>query len=196
VAAVAGSIALTAAVAAARLGWRLAAVAAVITATLVLVAPQWAFNRARILASLDTQDPRSRPHIWQIASRIIADHPIAGTGLGTFPRAYARYTSTGPEGDPPFAHNLFVNFAVETGLAGLTALLVFLGTGAAALVRWHARARAGPARLTSGTVLGMAAALLVHQMVDGTIMGVHLTFALYALIGLGLAGAADAPAST
>jgi O-antigen ligase len=117
-----------------------------------------------------------------------------GTGLGSFAHAYARYTSTGPAGDPPFAHNLLVNFAVETGLAGLAALLLFLGTGMAALIRWYVRERAGPARLVSATTLGMVTALLAHQMVDGTIMGVHLTFALYALIGLGLAGtgAADA----
>jgi len=119
---------------------------------------------------------------------MIADHPIVGSGLATFPFAYERYTGEDPSTAPPFAHNLFLNFAVETGILGLAALLFFIGTGTAAIVRWHKRSPQGSAeRAMSAIVLAALVALLGHQLVDGTIMGVHISFALFALLALGAA---------
>jgi hypothetical protein len=190
-AAVMGFLVLIAATAAPRLGVRLLVLAGGIALVVALVAPQWAFHSGRIRESLDTQNRQSRPFIWQVVPRMVADHPILGTGLASFPHIYARYVPTDPENDPPFAHNILLNFAVETGLLGVAALVGFLGAGLVALIRWHSR-QAGEARIISATTLAMLGALLAHQLVDGTLMGVHLTFALFALFGLGIAGDAQA----
>jgi len=127
--------------------------------------------------------------------RIVADHPVLGTGFTTFVLAYAEYTPP-PHlpGFPPHAHNLYLTFAAETGLIGLAALVAFLWAGATTVWRWHvASAPGGPARVDSGIVFAAVIALLAHQLVDATLTGSSVAFGLYALFGL---GAATDPART
>ena len=96
--------------------------------------------------------------------RMIADNPMFGVGIRQFRLRFGEYSPPEAKGyveDDP--HNHLLGFATEMGVIGLTAFLLFLGTGATAAVRLL-RARAdGPA---TGLSLGLAAMLITcvsHQ---------------------------------
>jgi putative inorganic carbon (HCO3(-)) transporter len=175
--------------------YTLAAVVIPIIVAAPFLAPRWTWHAGRLGDLATTEGPFSRLALWRVVPAIVADHALVGTGLGTFQFAYERYrrqTSAVP--DAPFAHNLFLNFAAETGLLGLGALLLMLGGGILTLVRWLRRA-AGDAehRLISAMALAAFATLLAHQMVDGTVLRVHLAIGLFALLGFGAAGDFGSP---
>jgi O-antigen ligase len=128
--------------------------------------------------------------VWLVVPQIVADHPLLGTGLNTFPLAFSRYGRTGLTGPPPHAHNIFLNFAAETGVVGLAAFVAWLLTGTLTIWRWHSHNPPGSGERTlSAIVLAALAALLGHQLVDGTVLGSSIAFGLYAFFGLGAAAA-------
>lgn len=171
------------------LGLRLLILALLVAAALPFLTAQWA-SQAPTRVSENPDVPRSRIGVWRVVPRIVAGHPLLGTGLNTFPLAYSRYeTLVGTLGPPPHAHNVFLNFAAETGLIGLAAFVTWLGSGTLAIWRWHTRNPPGSSERTlSAMVLAALAALLGHQLVDGTILGTSIGFGLYAFLGLGAAG--------
>lgn len=149
---------------------------------------------ARFLSSLDPQRNLDRLLLWRAALRMVADHPWTGVGFGAFVREYPSYRLEGdPNTAPPFAHNLPLSLAAETGLVGLAAFLVFL----AAVIRAGLRAvlRAPPAgRPARAAVLSALAAVLAQQLVDGTLQSFHLGFAFW-FLSAALVAAADTPGS-
>lgn len=98
-----------------------------------------------------------RTDVWAAALRIALGNPL-GVGPG---RAGALIDAAVP-GDEPFAHahNLWLNYAVETGVAGLAAVLLLTAAAAAVAVRAAARgsltAAAAGAGLAGFAVLGLA----------------------------------------
>lgn len=187
--ALAGSAVLLARTAPKRLWPGVLAVTAVVILSLPATGPRLSWHLARILDSASPEGPTSRIPIWRVVPRIVIAHPVLGTGLGTFPLAYARYAEPHPGSENmPFAHNILLNFMAETGIAGLAALLHFLGIGVAAAIRWHVRSpHEGAEHLMSALVLAALTALLAQQMVDGTVMGLHIAVGLYLLLGLSAA---------
>ncbi len=163
--------------------------ALLIAVVFLYLSPEWRTVGNRIRTTVDTHDPLSRLTIWHVVPRIVADHPVLGTGLNTFVLAYALYAPP-PHipGFPPHAHNLFLNFAAETGVAGLLAFVAFLWTGGLVIWRWYTRSLPGSQdRLNGGIVLALVAVALTHQLVDATLMSSSLAFGLYALFGLSVA---------
>jgi O-antigen ligase len=172
-----------------RLGSRILVLALLIAAALPFLAGQWA-SQATTRVSENPDDPRSRMGMWRVVPRIVADYPVLGTGLNTFGLVFSHYEPrTGRLGPPAHAHNIFLNFAAETGLVGLAAFVVWLASGTLAIWRWHIRNPVGSSERTlSAIVLAALAALLGHQLVDGTVLGSAIAFGLYAFFGLGAAG--------
>lgn len=70
-----------------------------------------------------TSTVSERLHYWSIAKQMIFDHPIFGTGIGSYGIRYGRYKPVGI-GESKYVHNLFLQIWVEQGLLGL---LSFLG---------------------------------------------------------------------
>jgi O-antigen ligase len=165
-------------------------IAMAVLVSLLAMSPRWIWHTSRLWDLAERGQPLSRLDVWRVVPEMIASRPLLGSGLGTFSLAFAEATGQPPGVDPmPFAHNLVLNAAVELGVVGLAALLVFLGVGVAAAMRWHRRSRvAGPDDAVVATVLATLLTMLGHQMVDGTIMGVHLAVTLFALLGLAAAG--------
>ena len=62
---------------------------------------------------------------WQAGLKMLEDQPWLGVGIGNYGTAYSRYPQ--PHWYEPLghAHNVFINFAAETGIVGLAAFLVF-----------------------------------------------------------------------
>ncbi|MCM8764207.1 MAG: O-antigen ligase family protein [Candidatus Omnitrophica bacterium] len=67
-----------------------------------------------------------RLNYWTAALEIIKTHPFTGTGLGNFSQFYLQYKIHGAM-EAKFAHNIFVEILVSTGLVGfiLFALAIF-----------------------------------------------------------------------
>ncbi|MDQ7841225.1 MAG: O-antigen ligase family protein [bacterium] len=126
--------------------------------------------------------------LWEGALRIARAHPVLGTGYGTFHRAWPRHMPEDIVGDPTTAHNLYLNFAAETGLVGLAAFLAFIVAALGGLWRRIACTRGDPR--TDGlwaACLAAVVAILVHQLFDVTVASVHMGFGFAALLALGQA---------
>ncbi|MFB9466042.1 O-antigen ligase family protein [Streptomyces cinereospinus] len=99
-----------------------------------------------------------RGQAWNAALDIAVQHPL-GVGLG---RSGAVISATAP-GDRVFvhAHNMWLNWLVETGPAGLAGVL------AVTVVAWSTAARAARAKSTVGTVgLASLTGFLLIAMMD------------------------------
>ncbi len=123
---------------------------------------------------------------------MVRDHPLWGTGLGTFAAVYPRYKSFEDTLLWDHAHNDLFELLAETGIVGAFCLLLFL-TGLWSL--WKA-ARGGAdspeERYRRGAIAGIftgCVGLLLHGLVDFQfhIPATALTFAILYGLGLGLA---------
>src|SRR5256886_10091426 len=104
-------------------------------------------------------------HFWRAGLAIFADHPVTGTGPGTFGTVHAAY-----QRDVRYyardAHSLYVQTAAEQGTAGLVALAVLLSVLATAWISaLRASRRTDSYPLVVGIGLGLAA-FFVHNGVD------------------------------
>lgn len=80
--------------------------------------------------------------IWETAGRMFADLPLTGVGAGAFRTAYDHYstrvddpyrTGGGYEGGVYHAHQMYVSIAAESGIIGLSCVLLALFLG----VKWY-----------------------------------------------------------
>ena len=105
-----------------------------------------------------------RQDIWRAAFDATGDAPLLGVGVG---RAGAVLTARLPDGQPAFhAHDLWLNYLVETGVVGLAGVLV---------------------------VTAVAFVLAVRHALTGAAEGLAV---LAALVGLAIMSVADHPANT
>ena len=81
----------------------------------------YAFRRLTTIASFSDVSNLGRLDIWKGGLESFIHHPLIGIGIGNFPLALGDTISTLKEGAS--AHNLYLNFAVETGILGLAAFL-------------------------------------------------------------------------
>jgi len=105
---------------------------------LVVVVASFKSLRKRVVSLVKLQDGtvRARLTIWKATGKMVAEHPVAGTGLGSYwlafpayrPRDYRtdreRYGLIGTE--PYHAHSDLLETVAETGLLGLAAYGWFL----------------------------------------------------------------------
>jgi O-antigen ligase len=88
----------------------------------------------------------NRYEYWRVAAVVLADHPIAGHGSGSFRVDWLRERDIRER--VADAHSLYVETAAELGLLGLAALGLFLagiGLAAAAALRRGRAEAVGPA---------------------------------------------------
>jgi len=68
-----------------------------------------------------------RPILWRSSVQAISERPLLGYGFGQAPKAIGRfYESKAP-------HNGFLNFALQTGIIGVSVLVIYIGSLAKAL---------------------------------------------------------------
>jgi len=112
-------------------------------------------------------DPRNpsvlfRRQLWSGAWKMILDHPLLGTGLGTFSAMYPSYrpislmmTQTQRSYEVNEAHNWVLSWLSQTGFVGLALVLFFVG---AVLYQWWKlyQAKAIPPALGAGAFAAFA----------------------------------------
>ena len=70
------------------------------------------------------QGMAGRVEMWKDGWKILQDHPLTGTGLGTYPEASRAYQNAfGPERRADHAHNDYLETAVELGLPAACVLI-------------------------------------------------------------------------
>ncbi|ACB77838.1 O-antigen ligase family protein [Opitutus terrae] len=119
-----------------RLGWT-----AVVGVTLGAIALTAFFQvdlvRERWIKLKQDSGELSRPILWRGAWRIFAEHPVWGSGAGSFAVAFEKHRPATFQDDPLWAHNDYLNTLSDYGAVGFT-----LCFGAWAVVGWGAhRAR-------------------------------------------------------
>jgi O-antigen ligase len=81
------------------------------------------------------QDGSGRTDIWQVATRVIKDHPVRGVGLNNFEKVSRNYTRRPGTikslqfivDEPRVAHNMYLEAASDSGFIGLALFLGFIG---------------------------------------------------------------------
>jgi O-antigen ligase len=107
----------------------------------------------------------ARQKVWGGMVDMIEDHPILGTGPGTFATVFTQYQPAGLTSRYVTGHNDYLHLASEVGLF-LVVIVVWM---IIALYRKGFQKLKHPSRLIRGTTLGAMsaiAAILVHSVVD------------------------------
>lgn len=145
----------------------------------------------RFLSSFSHTDGSNveRLRLWHEAVTHIGERPFFGVGLGNYPllvKPSASYR------EPIYAHNLYLDIAVEVGMVGL---LLFLGmvmlSTARLLLRWKIRR-------DDWLVLAMLTALvifLVHAFFETPLFSVHVLPVLLLLVAAGVSYRYETPPS-
>lgn len=124
---------------------------------------------SRLLGTVNSADPTTgRAHFWSGTIEIIKDHPILGTGLGSFGAVYPRYDTASGAYRLEQAHNDYLQIFSDAGVVGgLVALAFVVALFRMALKRMqsHDKMRRG---IALGALAGCAGAL-VHSFFDFTL---------------------------
>ena len=108
----------------------------------------------------------NRPILWRNSLGIFRDHPLLGTGMGSFVTAYPPYQTDAQDLVTEHAHNDYVEALTETGLLGgvliLAALVLFFRIAFGNLAA-QLRHEAGWMQLGAAVA---CCGLLVHSFVD------------------------------
>jgi probable O-glycosylation ligase (exosortase A-associated) len=180
---------------------------AVVAAILASVAPSGVWTRLQTLRSatntstlnqVDGEEgsARQRYEIWQVAFKIIRDHPITGVGFGAYRPTHEQY-ALDPEFNPTAqgardTHSLYFNVLAETGFPGL---VLYVGmVGGVLLAAERARRRCKRAFETGAKQLLLLEAGLVSFLV-ASIFG-SLPYLPHFLLHLVLVYAVSTLAST
>jgi O-antigen ligase len=145
---------------------------------------EWLVVRLGSISSLEANADRLA--LWAGALRMVRDHPLLGTGYGTFVQAWGVYNTDPALLGKPTAHNVFLNFAAETGVIGLAAFVAVIAAGFTGLAAAIGASRGD--RRTDGLWAALCAAvfaILVQQLFDGTVMSWHVGYGLLAPLAIG-----------
>lgn len=129
--------------------------------------------------SLKSGHDAARVVIWPAAAAMIKDRPLTGHGLGSFTKAFPKY-STAYAGGAPYAHNSFLHIGAETGLLALGCFMAFI---VLLLTRGIAFCR----KNQDAFVLGLTAALLgftVHSFFDNHFLSLQLSSLFWPFAGI------------
>ena len=113
-----------------------------------------------------TTETEDRDEVAGYAVNMWKDYPVFGSGLGSFPVVFPRYSESGTQVSYTHAHNDYLEFAAETGVLGLSLLgLMVVMSFAAALRAQYLRRDPLMRGLSFAAMMGIIA-LMIHSAVD------------------------------
>lgn len=124
---------------------------------------------SRFIGTVNAQDPTTgRAHFWRGTLEIIRNHPLIGTGLGSFGVAYTLYDTRNGMFRLEQAHNDYLQVLSDAGIVGAILAVCFVGL----LFRkgFARRETDDPFRrgVATGALVGCFA-VLVHSFFDFTL---------------------------
>ncbi len=136
---------------------------------------------ARLLSSFSESDGsnQERIRLWRESAVLIAEKPLLGLGLGNYP---LRVKPGAEYREPIYAHNQYLDMALELGLIGLGLFLVLLFIPLLRLARMFLTQRDSLALAISTSLV----VFLVHALFESPLFSVHILPLLLFLIALGV----------
>src|SRR6185437_8278135 len=128
-----------------------------------------------------------RAALGESASRMIADSPWLGLGLGTFERGYPRYASQVYPFVMDKAHNDYLEFAAGVGLPAAIAWWAGLGWCVWFCVRGVLVRRRN--RIYAMAAIGATVVIAFHSLFDFSLQIPAVALTYSAILGMGLAQA-------
>jgi len=128
---------------------------------------------------------QDRLQIWEISAGMVGAHPLLGTGPGTFETVFPEQKLASGERKWS-AHNLWLNYTVETGLLGLLSILWVLAVAGREWVR--SGRRAARAIGSPGgdpfwpAITAVVIGVLVDQCGDNTLLSVSTVSGFWLLL--------------
>jgi O-antigen ligase len=133
----------------------------------VWIGPEPVLQRFTQMEEEYTAGPASRIAIWSDALRLIRQHPLLGTGLGTFPIVYTQVQTTFLTQLVNSAHNDYLEYASNLGVPAAALLFGGILWLLARLARYVVRDKhAGFESTLAIGCAGSIAALLMHSLTD------------------------------
>ena len=148
-----------------RLAWPWTAGMTAVLLIFTVVALRGPLSSEAFAGDLSDQ-PTSRRVLAATTTRAIEDTFPVGTGLGAFQTVYRRYENPDrvTRQYANHAHNDYLEFVLELGVAGLLLLLAFLAWWAMALVRvWRSEVPGAAIGRAASVAIGV---VLLHSIVD------------------------------
>ena len=113
-----------------------------------------------------TTETEDRDEVAGYAANMWKDYPVFGSGLGSFPIVFPRYSESGTAVAYTHAHNDYLEFGAETGVLGLGLLSLMVAMSFAAALRAQYLRRDPLMRgLSFASMMGIIA-LMIHSAVD------------------------------
>lgn len=113
-----------------------------------------------------TAETEDRGEVAGYAVEMWKDFPVFGSGLGSFPVVFPRYSAEATVGTYTHAHNDYLEFAAEVGAVGLVLLALMVLMSFAVALRAHYRRSDPLMRGISFAAIMSIIALMIHSAVD------------------------------
>jgi O-antigen ligase len=113
-----------------------------------------------------TAHDQSRLSIWQDAQALVRNHPLIGTGLGTFPIAFTAVQTTFLGQFVNHAHNDYLELAIDLGLPAAIILFASILWTLARTFRTFLLGQGHFDRCIALGCVGSIVAILLHSMTD------------------------------
>lgn len=123
----------------------------------------------------------SRMEIYTNTRWLVSDFPLTGGGLASFPGLYSRYIMSVPVFLFGYAHDLFLDLALEQGIIGLLSFVYILGASFWLII---GRESSG---LLDGAVLAGLVVMALHGLVDDPLYAERGTPLLFFMPGFAVA---------
>jgi O-antigen ligase len=140
------------------------------------------FTNSRFAELLDFSQRSSssvRLQVWSASLLMIKENWLTGLGLGSFEANYLQYVLR--LFNPPLEtgmlhpHNLFLQLAISTGLAGLIGFF-------AIVIQWWRKLFSSPWNVHQASLAAAMAAVLIHGLVDTTVFKNDLAVIFWLII--------------
>ena len=147
--------------------------------------PKWDFSvRVKSIFDLKYNNSNiSRMSGWATSIKMMKDYPVFGVGWNRAGAENSRYIESN-EKIFNHAHNMFINFAVETGIIGLGVLLWFYAVLFKAGLRIIRQTKDKNLKLVACSIMASVVAFIVSGMVDYPFNLPVIVSLFYFLIGI------------
>ena len=140
--------------------------ASLIAIDLLVVGTYFGTQRVVERIAQTTAETEDRGEVAGYAFRMWTDFPVFGSGLGSFPVVFPRYSAEATVGTYTHAHNDYLEFAAEVGLLGLSLLALMVLMSFAVALRAHYQRGDPLMRGLSFAAIMSIIALMIHSAVD------------------------------
>lgn len=164
---------------------RLLAALLVVLAGILLLDPVL-LERMKTAFSVADTSSEMRIAMWESTVQMIMDHPVLGIGWGAYWMVYPLYDTYIVDGSVVLvhAHNIYLNYPAEIGLAGGAAFFVYFFK-AMGLSLFNQRIL--PNKLMEGLLLGLGLALIsvaLNGLTDDVLFNIPSSMLLWLMCGM------------